>query len=249
VRAYRADWRDFTVWCEARGVNPLPATPDAVTLYLSDLAGRCKVGTLTRRISAISQAHQLAGHDTPTGSAAVRTVMAGIRRAQGTPADAKAATLTEDIRAMVAALPEGLLGVRDRALLLVGFAGAFRRSELIGLDRRDLDFGKDGLTVALRRSKTVGRPGSMTVSRLEPTPCAPTRSKRRTLPRGSGVNRHGTAARPLEATPSPCGEAACSRCGLDAARYAGHACGRAGDRCRDRRRWERAIMAQTGTRV
>src|SRR5260370_36091659 len=71
LRAYRADWHDFTMWCDVRGLAPLPATSETVTLYLADLAGRCKVATLTRRLSAISQAHQLAGHESPTSAAAV----------------------------------------------------------------------------------------------------------------------------------------------------------------------------------
>jgi integrase len=84
----------------------------------------------------------------------VRTLMAGIRRAKGTAAAAKAPSLVEDIRAMLATLPEGLLGVRDRALLLIGFAGAFRRSEVVSLDHPDLAFGSSGLVITLRRSKT-----------------------------------------------------------------------------------------------
>ena len=80
--------------------------------------------------------------------------MAGIRRAKGTASAAKAPAITEDIRRMVAAVPENLLGLRDRALLLVGFAGGFRRSELVGLDREDCEFTSDGVILVLRRSKT-----------------------------------------------------------------------------------------------
>src|SRR5262249_43061754 len=81
-------------------------------------------------------------------------VMKGIRRMIGTPPMQKAPTLTEDIRAMVDATDAGSIGVRDRALILLGFAGAFRRSELAGLDMAELDFCRDGLNVTLRRSKT-----------------------------------------------------------------------------------------------
>ncbi len=125
-----------------------------MALYIADLAARRKVATLTRRVSAISQAHQAAGFESPTSAAPVRTLMAGVRRAKGTAPAQKAAALTADIRAMVTTLPDGLIGVRDRAILLVGFAGAFRRSELVGLDVADLEFTNDGLAVKLRRSKT-----------------------------------------------------------------------------------------------
>ena len=153
VRAYHSDWRHFTVWCREHERTALPATPETVSLYLSQLAGTHKTASLTRRVSAISQAHQIAGHASPTQTPLVRTLMAGIRRAKGTASAAKAPAITEDIRRMVAAVPENLLGLRDRALLLVGFAGGFRRSELVGLDREDCEFTRDGLIVVLRRSK------------------------------------------------------------------------------------------------
>ena len=153
-RAYRADWQDFTAWCRDQRLDPLPAAPETVALYLTQLSDHRKVSTLQRRMAAISQAHQFAGHPSPTKESLVRTVMSGIRRAKGTAQERKAPTMTDDIRAMVEALPDNLTGIRDRALLLVGFAGAFRRSELVGLDVTDLQFTSQGLVITLRRSKT-----------------------------------------------------------------------------------------------
>ena len=140
IRAYRADWTHFEGWCKAHGQASLPATADTVALYVSDLAATHKPSTITRRISAISQVHQIAGMETPTGSAKVRLVMAGIRRTLGTAQEAKTPVLVDDLKRMVSRLPEGLLGVRDRALLLNGFCGAFRRSELVALDVADAAF-------------------------------------------------------------------------------------------------------------
>lgn len=154
VKAYRSDWEDFSRWCGTHGLTSLPATPETVALYLSDLANTHKSSTLTRRISAISQAHQIAGIETPTKSAKVRLVMAGIRRTKGTVAHAKTPVLVDDLKRMIARLPGGLLGVRDRALLLIGFTGGFRRSELTGLDRDAVELTREGLVVTLRRSKT-----------------------------------------------------------------------------------------------
>ena len=153
-RAYSADWSDFSAWCSVRGAAALPASTEAVVLYLTELSATHKVSTLVRRLSAISQAHQVAGFESPTRSAVVRTLMAGIRRAKGTAPMAKAPTLTEDIRAMLATLPAGLTGTRDRALLLTGFAGAFRRSELVSLNYADVEFNSRGVVLTLRRSKT-----------------------------------------------------------------------------------------------
>jgi integrase len=154
VRGYDADWRHFCTWCGERSLQALPAAPDTVAAYLSILAASRKPATLTRRISAISQAHQLAGHQSPADAAPVKLVMAGIRRAKGTAPNAKAPALTDDIRGMISATPDSLLGVRDRALLLAGFMGAFRRSELVGLDWGDCTFTREGVVIHLRRSKT-----------------------------------------------------------------------------------------------
>jgi integrase len=154
VRAYRADWTHFEGWCKGHGQASLPATADTVALYVADLAATHKPSTITRRISAISQAHQIAGMDTPTGSAKVRLVMAGIRRTKGTAQTGKTPILVDDLRRMLAGLPGNLLGVRDRVLLLIGFCGAFRRSELVALDAADVAVTRDGLVVTIRRSKT-----------------------------------------------------------------------------------------------
>jgi integrase len=126
-----------------------------VALYLSDLARTAKPATLQRRLSSISQAHQAAGHPTPTVDPVVRAVHAGIRRTQGTAPTVKAPAVTAELRAMVEHLPGDLRGVRDRALLLlVGFAAALRRSELVALDRCDVAETAEGLVVTLRRSKS-----------------------------------------------------------------------------------------------
>ena len=153
-RAYGADWRAFTRWCEEHGRASLPASPETLILYLSALAETRKVATIQRRLSSISVAHQLAGHPSPTHDAHVRTVMRGIRRTKGAAAAAKEPAVTAVLRAMVEGLPVGPIGARDRALLLLGFAGAFRRSELVGLDVADLRETGDGLIITLRASKT-----------------------------------------------------------------------------------------------
>ena len=154
LRAYRSDWRDFEAWCRERHFASCPASPQTVALYLTALSKTHKVSTLTRRISAISQAHQTAGFPSPTEESPVRLVMAGIRRSLGTAAQGKRPVLIPDLQAMVNVIPENLIGLRDRAILLIGFSGAFRRSELVALDCEDLTETVDGLVVTIRRSKT-----------------------------------------------------------------------------------------------
>ncbi len=154
-RAYATDWADFEGWCRDHGTSALPAAPAAVAVYLSELAsaGR-KVATVTRRLAAIAAAHKAAKLPSPRSDAEVQAVVRGIRRTLGVAQKQARPLLVGELRAVVSRLPEGLQGARDRALLLLGFAGAFRRSELASLDVRDLAFTEDGLTVTLRRSKT-----------------------------------------------------------------------------------------------
>ena len=137
LQDYSADWRDFCGWSEAHGISPLPATPEAVAAYIAECASHLKPGTIQRRLNAIAEAHKAARLDSPTHDALARNTMKGIRRTIGTAPGQKAATLTADIRAMVDATDAGIIGIRDRALILLGFAGAFRRSELVGLDVED----------------------------------------------------------------------------------------------------------------
>jgi len=112
------------------------------------------VATLHRRLAAITAAHRMAGLGLDGGHPAIARVLAGIRRAYGTRQQAKTAILTEDLRRVVRALPTTLAGIRDKAVLLVGFAGAFRRSELAALDLGDISLSNAGLTITIRRSKT-----------------------------------------------------------------------------------------------
>jgi site-specific recombinase XerD len=154
LRGYRSDWREFCAWCEAQRLTPLPATASAVAAYIAACASWLKVGSIERRLNAIAEAHKATGCESPTAAGIVRATLKGIRRTLGTAPAQKAPTLTEDIVAMVASADSGIIGLRDRALMLLGFAGAFRRSELVALDVADLEFNRDGLTATLRRSKT-----------------------------------------------------------------------------------------------
>lgn len=153
-RAYRADWEDFLRWCERYRRTPLPAAPDTVAYYLADRSQDLKTSTLERRLATITEVHRAAGHESPTKSARVKLVWAGIRREKGTAQAHMKPVLTKHIRLMVTHLPDSLLGVRDRALILLGFAGAMRRSELVGLDTGDLAVADEGLVVVIKRGKT-----------------------------------------------------------------------------------------------
>lgn len=156
LRAYQADWEDFRGWCAAHDACSMPATPQTVALYLTDRAETLKTSSLARRLTTINRAHQVAGYSSPAvmQNAIVSEVWKGIRRTKGTVQVGKKPFLTPDLRRMLAAVPADLRGVRDRALLLVGFAGGFRRSELAALRVEDLEVTTEGVVVRLRRSKT-----------------------------------------------------------------------------------------------
>jgi integrase len=153
-KAYRADWADFVAWCKKYRRDPLPARPDTVAYYLADSSARLKVSTLQRRLATIAEAHRAAGHDSPDSHPQVRLVWQGIRREKGIAQDHMKPALTKHIKLMVKSLPDSLLGDRDRALLLLGFAGAMRRSELVSLDVADLAQADEGLVIRIRKSKT-----------------------------------------------------------------------------------------------
>ena len=127
-----ADAADFVAWCHRHSVEPLPATVDTVAAYLAALASSgLKAFTITRRCAGIRYMHRMAGLEPPTSSEAIKAVLAGIRRSVGTAAMRKAPATAETIRAIIGEMPTDLRGLRDRALLLLGFAGALRRSELV----------------------------------------------------------------------------------------------------------------------
>jgi site-specific recombinase XerD len=155
-RAYRSDFAVFTAWCRARNAEPMPASPDTVAAFLAAQAtAGAKASTISRKAAAIRYAHRLAGHALPTDTEAVKIVMRGIRRTIGTAPGQKAAATADRIADMIAGIPaDTLAGKRDRALLLLGFAGAFRRSELVALTVTDLIEVEGGLRVAIRHSKT-----------------------------------------------------------------------------------------------
>lgn len=261
LRGYQSDWRAFCGWCEGRQLCRVPAMPETVAAFIAECASHLKVGSIQRRLNAIAEAHKAVGLESPTHSALVRNTMKGIRRTKGTAPTQKAATLIDDIRAMMDTSDAGLIGLRDRALVLLGFAGAFRRSELIGLGVDDCAFSKDGLTVTLRRSKTdqagAGRKIGIPYG-SNPATC-PVRTIQtwieqagilggllfRSVNRHGRVQTHGLAGNDVARLVKKLAQ----RAGLDAANYAGHSL-RAGHATSAAISGasERSIMNQTGHR-
>jgi len=154
-RAYRSDWRSFKAFCDVRGLQAMPASAGTAARFLSHQADAgLKASTIGRRAAAIAYFHKLAGHEPPTSAETVRAVVRGIRRAIGCAPVRKSPATADLVTQMLEHCPDTLAGLRDRALLSLGFAGAFRRSELVALRVEDLQPTPDGLRVMIRRSKT-----------------------------------------------------------------------------------------------
>ncbi|WEJ31975.1 site-specific integrase [Devosia sp. SD17-2] len=156
LRAYGAALRSFEAWCKGFDLVALPAEISTVADFLSAEADNgLSVSTIAQKAAAIRWAHKTAGLPSPTEAEAVQNVMRGIRRSVGVAPRQKAPATAECILTILAHVPATtLVGKRDRALLLLGFAGAFRRSEIASLMVEDLAFGENGVDVTIRKSKT-----------------------------------------------------------------------------------------------
>jgi site-specific recombinase XerD len=233
-RGYARDLAAFRVWCQARAVTALPAAPQTLAAYLADLALTDRPATIGRKVAAIAVAHRDAGLESPTEHGMVKRTLAGIRREKGTAQNQKNALLVDDLRRMVAPLSASLLDRRDRALMLLGFAAALRRSELVALRFEGVRFEEEGLVLTLRRSKTnqEGRRETVAVAYgSEPTTC-PVRAVRAWLAAA------GLVAGPLFVGLTPQGglrtaplgdrmvahvlKRRCKAAGIDPAQVAGH---------------------------
>lgn len=140
LKAYAKDWAHFARWCRVKGVEPLPPSSEMIGLYLADLASgsgpspALSVSTIDRRLSGLAWNYAQRGFTLDRKNRHIATVLAGIKRKHARPPVQKEAILAEDILAMVAILPYDLRGLRDRAILLLGYAGGLRRSEIVSLD-------------------------------------------------------------------------------------------------------------------
>jgi site-specific recombinase XerD len=263
-RAHRSDLTAFTEYCALHGLDALPASPDTVALYIAArVAAGDKVATIRRRLASISVAHQAAGvRDSPTRSALVRTAMRGAARQLGTAPSQATPLRLATLRRLLEETPEDTTtGVRDRAILLLGFAGALRRSELSALDLGDLREEDEGLVVTIRRSKTdpEGAGRQLGIPRGRNKDTCPVRATLR------WIHVAGIADGPLfrrigrwDALPAGrlgdrsialVVQRAADRAGLEPTDYAGHSL-RSGFATEAAAQGvpERAIMAQTGHR-
>lgn len=172
-RAYESDWNDFYNFCRSHELESLPATPETVCLYISRLASQNTVSTIVRRLTSITAIHHAAKHDSPAKNDAVNRVMKGIKRKHGTPPYQSKALSWGDTKRLIAQCDCLMIGLRDAAILALGWTSALRRSEIVALDIGDLEFCKEGLVISVRRSKTdqEGQGAKIGIPRSKEEPC------------------------------------------------------------------------------
>ena len=157
LRAYKADYRDFAGFCFKHGFKSMPSEPKVISLYLTHLSQSSKFSTLKRRLASISVIHKISGHYIDIKNPIITENLMGIKRAKGTHQKAKKPILINDLKALINAIDKetkDIVRLKNRALILIGFAGGFRRSELVEINFQDIDFVTEGLKIFVKRSKT-----------------------------------------------------------------------------------------------
>ena len=158
LRAYKSDFKDFGGFCAKHGFDSLPTEPKVVSLYLTHLSKNSKISTLRRRLVSIGMVHKLKGHYLDTKHPIIIENLLGIKRVKGSYQKGKKPILINHLKSIINVIDEQKIDeikkARDKALLLVGFAGGFRRTELISIDHEDLEFVTEGVKIIIKRSKT-----------------------------------------------------------------------------------------------
>ena len=159
IRAYKSDFKDFVLFCVQNGFKSLPSEPKIVSLYLTQLSTKdIKISTIKRRLVSIGVIHKLKGHYLDTKHPSIIENLMGIKRRKGVNQKGKKPLLINNLKKIINVIDEQQKGIikrfRDRSIILIGFSGGFRRSEIVGLDYDDLEFVKEGLKINIKRSKT-----------------------------------------------------------------------------------------------
>ena len=158
LRAYKADFKDFSAFCVKHGFSSMPTEPKVVSLYLTSLSANSKISTLRRRLVSIGIVHKLKGHYLDTKHPIIIENLMGIKRKIGSIQTGKKPILINHLKQIINVIDEEKIEkikkLRNRTIILIGFGGGFRRTELISIDYEDIDFVEEGIKIILRRSKT-----------------------------------------------------------------------------------------------
>jgi len=195
LRAYESDYKDFSVFCLKNNFSPMPADPKIVSLYLTHLSQTSKFSTLKRRIASISVVHKLKDHYIDTKHPVIRENLLGIKRLKGSNQQAKKPILINDLKEIIDVINKlninEIRKTRDKALILIGFAGGFRRSELVALEIDDIEFVREGVKIFVKRSKTDQSGEGMTkaIPSFDSTLYCPVLHLQDWMAKGKNINR------------------------------------------------------------
>ena len=251
LRAYESDYKDFSVFCIKNNFSSMPADPKIISLYLTHLSQTSKFSTLKRRIASISVIHKLKDHYIDTKHPIIRENLLGIKRLKGSNQKAKKPILINDLKQIIDVITKlnikEIRKTRDKALILIGFAGGFRRSELVALEIDDIEFVREGVKIFVKRSKTDQSGEGMTkaIPSFDSTLYCPVLHLQDWMAKGKSINRK---IFPIsDKSVALIIKKYANLAGLDGSRYAGHSL-RSGfaTSTAESGAEERNIMAMTG---
>tara|TARA_Y100000591_G_scaffold325346_1_gene346172 strand:+ start:178 stop:1131 length:954 start_codon:yes stop_codon:yes gene_type:complete len=238
LRAYQSDFKDFSVFCNKNGFLALPTQPKIIALYITNLSKKSKFSTLKRRIASISVIHKLKGHYLDTKHPIIMENLHGIKRTLGSRQKAKKPILINDLKLIIKAIDEeeikaksliegkvkGIWKLRDKALILVGFAGGFRRSELVNIDYEDIEFVNEGVKILIKRSKTdqSGEGAIKAIPYLDNKEFCPVRALKKFIEYKFAKTNSGKIFEISDKSVALIIKKYTEKAGLDPSKYAGH---------------------------
>ena len=222
LRAYQSDFKDFSAFCAKNGFSSIPTEPKIIALYLTNLSKSSKFSTLKRRIASISVIHKLKGHYLDTKHPIIMENLHGIKRTLGSRQKAKKPILINDLKLIIKAIDEKK--IRDKALILIGFAGGFRRSELVSILNEDIEFVPEGLKILVKRSKTdqSGEGVIKAIPYFDNKEFCPVISLKKYINSKSKVESKEKIFKISDKSVALIIKRYAEKAGLDASRYAGH---------------------------
>ena len=263
LRAYQSDFRDFSIFCTKNGFYSLPTEPKIIALYITHLSKSSKFSTLKRRIASISVIHKIKGHYLDTKHPIIMENLHGIKRTLGSRQKAKKPILINDLKLLIKAIDEengeskknidnksqSRSKLRNKALLLIGFAGGFRRSELVNIFKEDIEFVSEGVKILIKRSKTdqSGEGIIKAIPYFDNQEFCPVRALKRYIENKFIDNKEGKVFEISDKSVALIIKKYAEKSGLDASKYAGHSL-RSGFAtvAAESGADERSIMAMTG---
>ena len=222
LRAYQSDFRDFSAFCAKNGFSSIPTQPKIIALYITHLSKTSKFSTLKRRIASISVIHKLKGHYLDTKHPVVMENLHGIKRSLGSRQKAKKPILINELKLIIKVIDKEKL--RDKALILIGFSGGFRRSELVSIDYDDVEFVTEGVKILIKRSKTdqSGEGSIKAIPYFENTEFCPVRALKDYITEKFINKNEGKIFELSDKSVALIIKKYAEKAGLDASKYAGH---------------------------